>query len=94
MAQVFVDPEKLEMFASRLVAFNVVIGGTLQHLRGALQSLGEFWRDQEYEKFRDAFNRTEKVLTELMREIEGIHPKLREDAYHIREYHRISPPGG
>ncbi len=94
MAQVFVDPEKLEEFVSRLVAFNVEVAGALRALRGALQATGETWRDQEYEKFREAFTRTERFLTELMREIENVHPKLREDAYYIREYQRINPPGG
>ena len=94
MAQVFVDPEKLEEFAIRLVVFNVEVAGSLRALQGALQALGETWRDQEYEKFREAFIRTERLLRELMREIEDVHPKLKEDAYYIREYQRISPPEG
>jgi uncharacterized protein YukE len=89
MSQVFVDPDQLETFAARLAAFTKETDEVRQILRGSLQNLGATWRDQEYEKFLQAFARLEKVLMELASEIQSVHPKILADARFIREYQQI-----
>lgn len=91
MAQVFVDPERLEEFAARLVAFSRDVEEIRRVLQGSLQNLSATWRDQEFEQFQQAFVRVEKILLELMQEIQAVHPKLKADAQYIREYLQIKP---
>jgi len=91
MAQVFVDPDQLEAFAARLAAFSKETDEIRQVLRGSLQNLGATWRDQEYEQFMQAFVRLERVLIELAREIQEVHPKILADVRFIREYQQIKP---
>ncbi|MEM4203566.1 MAG: WXG100 family type VII secretion target [Candidatus Methanomethylicaceae archaeon] len=89
MERVFVDPEKLEEFATRLVTFAQDAEAIQNSIRGALQTLRETWRDQEFEKFRDAFMRCEQLFQKLIQEIRDVHPKLQADAKYIREYFGI-----
>jgi uncharacterized protein YukE len=91
MARVFVDPDELEAFASRLMAFSKNIEEIHQYLRRILQNLNVTWRDQEFEKFQQAFLHIEKLLQELVREIQDVHPKIVADVRYIREYLQIQP---
>jgi uncharacterized protein YukE len=86
MANVHVDPYRLEEFASRLVTFAREVAAVRQFLSASLKHLSATWRDQEYERFVSNFLQTERLLDQLIREIEQVHPKLREDARYIRDY--------
>jgi len=89
MANVYVDPDKLEEFASKLVSFSREVESIQQRLWASLQRLSVTWKDQEYEKFVSNFLQFEKVLGELRREIEQVYPRLKEDAQYIREYFKV-----
>jgi uncharacterized protein YukE len=91
MTQVFVDPDELEAFASRLIAFSKDVEEIRQYLWGGLRNLGTTWRDQEFEKFQQAFLQIERFLQELVKEIQNVHPKILADARYIREYLQIQP---
>lgn len=86
MPQVYVDPDRLEEFANKLVAFSQELNVIYQVLDGKLKALGSTWRDQEYEKFVNNFNESRKTLRDLLSEIEAVHPKIRQDVATIREY--------
>jgi len=85
-AQVYVDPDELERFLNRLVRFSREIGEATQRLRGAIGRLQSTWRDQEFEKFAEAYRRTEQELQILIREVETVQPHLRNDIDFIRAY--------
>ena len=86
MAQVYVDPDELERFLNRLIRFSREIGEATQRLRGAMGRLQSTWRDQEFEKFAEAYRRTEQELQTLIREIEAVQPHIRTDIEFIRAY--------
>jgi uncharacterized protein YukE len=86
MAKVHVDPDRLDEFASTLVRFARDISSMDRSLEANLRQLGTIWKDQEYERFVNNFRQVEKLLQEFLKEIEEVHPKLREDARYIREY--------
>lgn len=91
MERVFVDPGKLEEFAARLVTFARDVEAIQISIRNALRTLRETWRDQEFEKFQEAFMRCEQLFQKLLQEIRDVHPKLQADARYIREYFKIQP---
>jgi hypothetical protein len=64
MARVYVDPDRLEEFARRLAEFSREVNLIYSNLDGRLKSLNATWRDQEYEKFKDAFADLQKLLLE------------------------------
>jgi uncharacterized protein YukE len=86
MARVYVDPDRLEEFARRLAEFSREVNLIYSNLDGRLKSLNATWRDQEYEKFKDAFADLQKLLRDFTRMVDQTHPELRKDAAYIREY--------
>jgi uncharacterized protein YukE len=86
MAQVYADPDRLEEFARSLAAFSREVATIRESLRAGLKQLSTTWRDQEYERFVNGFVELDGSLGQLSKEIEEVHPKLREDAAYIREY--------
>lgn len=55
MAQAIVDPAEIRRFAHNLKRFNADLQTNLSALHGQLVGLGDTWRDQEAEKFRQEF---------------------------------------
>lgn len=55
MAQAVVDPAELRRFAHNLKRFNAELESGLSALHGQLVALGDSWRDQEHDKFREEF---------------------------------------
>jgi uncharacterized protein YukE len=86
MADVYVDPDRLEEFASKLVSSAHDMRGILQLLQASLQRLAETWRDNEYWLFVNNFQKIERHVEEFINEVERVVPELRKDAQYIREY--------
>ena len=78
--QVILDPEKLEQFARQLDTINKELGETLRRLSSLSKGLGETWRDTEYEKFIDEFERTMNSLRVFNRSTEDTIIKLKRTA--------------
>ncbi len=55
MAQAIVDPAELRRFASNLKRFCTELQAGLGGLHSQYLALGDTWRDQEYERFRQEF---------------------------------------
>lgn len=62
MAKAHVDPAELRRFASDLVRFNRDLEGLVSGLNARLRGLEASWRDQEQQKFVEAFEYTAKAL--------------------------------
>ncbi len=58
MAQAIVDPAEVRRFAQNLKRFNADLQFNLSGLHGQLIALGDSWRDQEHDKFRQEFEQT------------------------------------
>jgi len=86
MSQAIVDPAELRRFATALKRFNGDLQSNLAAIHGQLVALGDTWRDQEHEKFRQAFEETVHVLERFL-EAANIHiPFLLRKAERIEEY--------
>lgn len=62
MAKAHVDPAELRRFASDLNRFNRELETLTSGLRARLHALEGSWRDQEQQKFTEAFEYTAKAL--------------------------------
>lgn len=86
MAQAIVDPAELRRFATNLKRFNADMQVDLAGLHAQLLALGDTWRDQEHDKFREEFEQTLKTLEGFM-ELSGQYvPQLLRKAERIEEY--------
>lgn len=66
MAQVYVDPEKLRSFAKQLKSFVSFIESTSVMINSQLYLLKETWRDKQYEKFKEQFDKTMKAVPKFL----------------------------
>ena len=86
MSQAIVDPAELRRFATNLKRFNADLQSSLAGLYGQLVSLGDTWRDQEHDRFRQEFEQTMHTLERFI-EVSGEHiPFLLRKAERIEEY--------
>ena len=86
MSQAIVDPAELRRFVGNLKRFNADLQGNLAGLHGQLVALGDTWRDQEHDRFRQEFEQTMQALDRFL-EIAGDHiPFLLKKAERIEEY--------
>ena len=86
MAQAIVDPAELRRFAFNLKRFNADLQVNLGGLHAQLMALGDTWRDQEHDRFRQEFEETMKVVERFV-EAANLHiPFLLRKAERIEEY--------
>jgi uncharacterized protein YukE len=86
MSQAIVDPSELRRFATNLKRFNADLQASLAGLYGQLVSLGDTWRDQEHDRFRQEFEQTMHTLERFI-DVSGEHiPFLLRKAERIEEY--------
>lgn len=86
MAKAIVDPEELRRFAHDLKRFTDDLQNNLTILHGRLESLGESWRDQEHQKFREEFEQTIRVLARFSNAANQHIPFLLRKAERIDDY--------
>lgn len=88
MSEAFVQPEKLRAFANQLRGYAELTGNCMGTLNTQLQRLGSSWRDQEYDRFEQEFQKTKAQLVALQAEIQKLVPELESDAQKADEIHR------
>ena len=86
MPQAIVDPEDLRRFAQSLKKFNADVQERLTALGGQLASLGRTWRDQEHQKFVEAFEQHMRVIGRFVEIADQYIPYLLRKAEIIEEY--------
>jgi uncharacterized protein YukE len=86
MAQAVVDPAELRRFAFNLKRFNADLQTNLAGLHAQLLALGDTWRDQEHDRFRQEFEDTIRVVERYV-EAANLHiPFLLRKAERVEEY--------
>ena len=86
MSKAIVDPAELRRFAQNLKHFNNELQHSLAVLQGQFAGLGDTWRDQEHDRFRQEFEQTMHALERFV-EVSGEHiPFLLRKAERIEEY--------
>jgi hypothetical protein len=86
MPQAVVDPLELRRFAGNLKRFTADLQTGLSGLHGQMVGLGDTWRDQEHERFREEFEQTMLVLNRFITLSEEQIPFLLRKAERIEEY--------
>jgi len=86
MSQAIVDPAELRRFASNLKRFNADLQAGLAGLHGQLVGLGDSWRDQEHDRFRQEFETTMQVMERFLEVTEEHIPFLLRKAERIEDY--------
>ena len=86
MSQAIVDPAELRRFATNLKRFNADLHAALAGLHGQLVGLGDTWRDQEHDRFRQEFETTMQVLERFLEVSDEHIPFLLRKAERIEEY--------
>jgi uncharacterized protein YukE len=86
MSQAIVDPAELRRFAGNLKRFNADLQAGLAGLHGQLVGLGDSWRDQEHDRFRQEFEATMHVLERFLEVAEEHIPFLLRKAERIEDY--------
>src|SRR5439155_26003794 len=86
MAQAIVDPAEVRRFAQMLKKFNAELQHGMSVLHGQLVALGDTWRDQEHEKFREEFEETIRAVEKFLAASEVHIPFLLRKAERVEEY--------
>jgi WXG100 family type VII secretion target len=86
MPQAIVDPAELRRFANNLKRFIGDLQDGMSTMHGQVSALGDTWRDQEHDKFREEFDQTMQVLARFIRVAEEHVPFLLRKAERIEEY--------
>lgn len=86
MAQAIVDPGELRRFAANLKRFSADLQTGLAGLHGQLVALGDTWRDQEHDRFKEEFETTMQVLERFLNVSEEHIPFLLRKAERIEDY--------
>ena len=88
MSQAIIDPAEVRRFAHNLTRFNSELQSQLSLLRGQMVGLSQSWRDQEHEKFAEAFDETMLVLSRFIAASNQQIPLLLRKAERAEEYLR------
>jgi uncharacterized protein YukE len=86
MSQAIVDPAEVRRFAQTLKKFNAELQHGMSVLHGQLVALGDTWRDQEHEKFREEFEETLRAVEKFLAASEVHIPFLLRKAERVEEY--------
>jgi len=62
MPQIYVNPEKLKAFSQELKNFTSFIESIGVMTNSQLYLLRESWRDEQYDRFKEQFDKTMKLL--------------------------------
>ena len=86
MSQAVVDPNELRRFAAALKRFKADLEMSSAGVHGSLMNLGDTWRDQEHDRFRQEFEATMTVLERFLEVSDEHIPFLLRKAERIEEY--------
>ena len=86
MPQAIANPDELRRFAQVLKRFNADLRDSLSALHAQVIGLGDTWRDQEHERFRQEFEQTMQVVDRFLEASDQHVPFLLRKAEHIENY--------
>lgn len=86
MAQAVVDPAEIRRFAGNLKRYLTQRQAELNALHGQFLALGDTWRDQEYDRFREQFEEQLKGDERFLEVAAEFLPFLMRKAERIEEY--------
>lgn len=87
--QVHVDPEQLRTFSEILAQFAQRVHDYDAKLAHEVDRLGNTFRDQDYAKFREAFQSSRQLLKRFVEETQKVVPELKRDAEVIAQSQKL-----
>jgi uncharacterized protein YukE len=91
-SEIHVDPDRLRAIAEELSMFSNDIKTELAVLESELARLGRSWRDDEFNKFKNATVPLHRILERFHEEITRSKPEMLADAEAIRAYQSLQVP--
>jgi uncharacterized protein YukE len=76
MAQAIVNPQHVLQFAHTLKRYSSDVSSQTSDVNAKLHSLGETWRDQEYQKFAKEFETAIRAIKRFVTAGDGYHRYL------------------
>lgn len=92
MSDVYVDPQKLDAFATELRSTNELVTKRMDELSNLVAKLGASWRDPQFGEFRGRMMKTKAHLELFSVEVKRAVAQLQIDAEAAREYQRVDLP--
>ena len=86
MSGVVANPDDLERFAQALKKYTSDLNSSSTQLNSEFRRLGGTWRDQEYAKFAQEYERTMRVIKQFMVEADKEVTLLQRKAALLREF--------
>jgi hypothetical protein len=86
MTQAIVDPEQLRRFGVDIRHFSHDVDDSIRRLQAQLDGLEHTWRDQEYLKFRESFQRIVLAFHPFLRDADDFANWLDRKAEPIEDY--------
>lgn len=85
-AEVHANPQRISALADELHLFVTNLRREMDRTKDGLGKLGATWRDNEYMKFKQAFDRVSEELKVIDQEVSRREPELKEDARLLLDY--------
>ena len=86
MVQAIVDPQELRKFANNLRQFSSALKDLTSRAKSQFGHLGQTWRDQEYQKFKQEFDQTIAALNRFIPMAENYAAHLNRKAEPVEAY--------
>ena len=86
MSQAMADPGEMRRFAANLKRFNADLQSDMAGMHGQILNLGDSWRDQEYEKFKQEFEQIVQLLERYLDSAGEYIPYILRKAERLEEY--------
>jgi len=85
-SEVYASPQRLLSLAADLRTFTNDLRTALEGMNDGLNHLGTTWQDEEFKKFKRAFDKLKEELKRLDQEISRRQPELVQDAQLLQNY--------
>ena len=86
MSQAMADPGEIRRFAANFKRFNADLQSNMAGMHGQILTLGDTWRDQEYERFKQDFEQVNQLLERFLDTADEYLPFLLRKAERLEEY--------
>jgi len=85
-AEIYANPQRIQALADEIRGFVDRLRGEMEKMQTGIHELGGTWRDNEYTKFKQSFDRLKEELEKIDQDVTRREPELKEDAQLLLSY--------
>jgi len=90
--QVIASPETMRDFARHLDQSNHQLADVMNNLSSRVSSLGDTWRDDQYQQFEGAFTQASTMVNRFLEQAESYVQYLQRKAEHLENFRQVRLP--